>query len=87
LNRSTNKRYEVSSLLVLGSFLVLAAIVSPRLNHDNDSAAVKDDISAFFVVMNSHVSASFNQFMIVLTEYGREVAWIVAGIVLFVFCG
>lgn len=74
-------------MLLLGSFLVLAATVSPRLNHDNDSAALKDDISAFFAIINSHVSASFNQFMIVLTEYGMEVAWTVAGMLLVVFCG
>lgn len=69
------------------SFVVLAAIVSPRVTHDVNSFVLKADTSAFLAVNDSHVSTPFNQFMILLTEYGREVVWIVAGILLFAFGG
>lgn len=82
-----NKKYLAISLILIASFIVLAVLVSPRVNPDGNSGVMKYDASAFLAVNNSHLSGPFNQFMILLTEYGREVVWTVAGVLIFVFGG
>ncbi|HVX01675.1 MAG TPA: phosphatase PAP2 family protein [Nitrososphaera sp.] len=88
LDSNNNKRYLAVSIVLIALFLVVAAMVSPKVNSPGgDSAVVKGDTSAFLAVNNSHLSAQFNQLMILLTEYGREAVWIAAGVLIFVFGG
>ncbi|MEO9363119.1 MAG: hypothetical protein ABI348_04385, partial [Nitrososphaera sp.] len=82
---NNNKKYLAVSLILIASFLVLAILVSPRVNPASNSGVVKYDSSAFLAVNNSHLSSPFNQFMILLTEYGREAVWIATGVLIFVF--
>lgn len=84
---SDSKKYLAVSLALIALFLVVAVLVSPKANPGGNSAVVRGDTSAFLAVNDSHLSTSFNQFMILLTEYGREAVWIVAGVLLFAFGG
>jgi undecaprenyl-diphosphatase len=78
-------KYLISSIFLLISFVLLSVIVSPRLaSYSNISASLKGDTWAFLQI-NNHHSASFNKLMIWLTEYGREVFWIVTILLLFIF--
>ncbi len=69
------------SVILLASFIVLAAIVSLK-----DSPISAADKAAFLAINNSH-SQSLNEFMILLSQYGREVFWIITIILLFIFGG
>ena len=61
-------------------------MVSPKLNHNANSLLISKDTYAFLKINNSHYPA-FNQFMILLTQYGREVVWSIAIILLFIIGG
>ncbi len=65
-------------------FIVLAVLVSPLAN--NNPSIISKDTSAFLKVNNSHVSF-LNQFMVWLTEYGREAFWVITIILLFMLGG
>lgn len=84
---SNDKKYLAVSIVLIALFITVAVLVSPKVNPAGDSAVVKGDASAFLAVNNSHLSAPFNQLMILLTEYGREAVWIAAGILIFIFGG
>ena len=61
-------------------------MISPKFNHTVNSLLISKDTYAFLKINNSHHPA-FNQFMILLTEYGREVVWSIAIILLFIIGG
>ncbi|MCC2649461.1 MAG: rane-associated phospholipid phosphatase [Nitrososphaeraceae archaeon] len=61
-------------------------MVSPKFNHNANSLLISKDTYAFLKINNSHYPA-FNQFMILLTQYGREVVWSIAIILLFIIGG
>lgn len=77
-------KYYAASIIILALFVVLAFLVSPLAN--NNPGIVDKDTSAFLKVNNSHVSF-LNQFMVLLTEYGREAFWIAAIVLLFILGG
>lgn len=80
-------KYLISSIFLIISFVLLSVIVSPRLaSYSNTSSSLKGDTWAFLQI-NNHHSASFNKLMIWLTEYGREVFWIVVILLMFIFGG
>jgi len=67
--------------------VLLAGLVSPRLTSDsNSSPFLKADSWIFLQVNNLH-SSIFNKLMIWLTEYGREVLWVVVIVLLFILDG
>ena len=66
-------------LLVI--FVILSLLVTVK-----DSPLVAADTHAFLAVNNSHVPL-LNKFMVLMTQYGREVFWPVAGILLFFLGG
>lgn len=66
-------------LLVI--FVILALAVSVK-----DSPLVAADTRAFLAVNNSHIP-SLNKFMVLITQYGREVFWPIVGILLFFLGG
>lgn len=85
-------KYLATSVVIFTLFLLFAIIVSPKVNLNSinaryhNSPIVKADSSAFLGINNSH-SPAFNQFMIWLTKYGREVFWPIAIILLFILGG
>jgi undecaprenyl-diphosphatase len=82
-----NKYYLLGfSILLLIFFILFAIMVSPKFNHTTNSLLISKDTYAFLKINNSHYPA-FNQFMILLTEYGREVVWSIAIILLFIIGG
>lgn len=79
-------RYILSSISILGFFILIALIVSPTINHNADTPIIHVDTSAFLQINNLHYS-SFDQFMIWMTMYGREVVWSMVIILLFIVGG
>ena len=86
------KKYFVVSAVILALFVILSILVSPKIkfnggsNNSYPSPIIRADSIAFLDVNNSH-SKILNQLMILLTNYGREVFWPIAIILLFVFGG
>ncbi len=78
-------KFLISSIVILLAFIVLALIVSPKINHGNNSVVNIDKI-AYLDINNFHYSP-INQLMIYLTLYGREVFWVLTIIILFIFGG
>lgn len=79
-------RYILSSISILGFVILIALIVSPTINHNADTPIIHVDTSAFLQINNLHYS-SFDQFMIWMTMYGREVVWSMVIILLFIVGG
>lgn len=79
-------RYLLISILTLAIFVLLAILVSPRVNNNANSSITRVDNIAFLQVNNSHYNA-FNEFMVLMTQYGREVVWSLTIILMFIFGG
>ena len=84
----TYKYYLAISLVVLVSFIVIAAIISPRINGtgDDSSAIIEGDKLVYLQINNAHFEP-LDQIMILFSQYGRGVAWTLTGILLFIFGG
>jgi undecaprenyl-diphosphatase len=86
------KKYFVVSAIILSLFVILSILVSPKIkfngsnNNGYSSPIVRADSISFLDINNSH-SKVLNQFMVLLTNYGREVFWPIAIILLFVLGG
>jgi undecaprenyl-diphosphatase len=83
------KYYLAISLALLVSFIILAVMISPRINDDSNdiySAIVEDDKMIYLQVNNPHFDP-LNQIMLLFSQYGREVAWTLTGVLLFLFGG
>ena len=86
------RRYFTASAIILALFVLLSILVSPKIkfndtsNNSYSSPVIKTDSITFLDVNNSH-SKILNQLMILLTNYGREVFWPIAIILLFVLGG
>jgi membrane-associated phospholipid phosphatase len=74
-------KYHVTAVILLVSFIILAAAVSVK-----DSPITSADKAAFLAINNAHIQ-SLNEFMILLSQYGREAFWIITIILLFIFGG
>ncbi len=83
-------KYFGASFVLLVSFLIIAILVSPKIGFNNTinqhSLIARFDSLAFLDVNNSHYPA-FNQIMILLTKFGREIFWPIAIILLFILGG
>jgi undecaprenyl-diphosphatase len=81
-------RFLVASFILIVSFIILASLVSPRIhtNVHERSFLQNADYSAFLLINDSHYE-HFDQLMVLLTQYGREVVWTLAGILLLIFGG
>ena len=80
-------KYFVASVIVLALFVLIATLVSPRLNPYVNTTLAKSDSIAFLDANNSHFYPAFNKLMIWITEFGREVFWPIAIALLFIFGG
>jgi membrane-associated phospholipid phosphatase len=90
-------KYFVASAIILALFVLLSILVSPKIkingtvssinnNNEYSSPIIRADSISFLDINNSH-SKLLNQFMVLLTNYGREVFWPIAIILLFVLGG
>jgi membrane-associated phospholipid phosphatase len=82
-----NKYYPLGfSILLIFIFILFSIMVSPKLTHNENSLFINKDTSVFLKVNSLH-HPNFDQFMILLTQYGREVVWSIAIILLFIIGG
>ena len=82
---SLNK-YLVISTGALAAFIVLALLVSPKLDIGFARHLREEDTKVFFQVNKQHY-APLDQFMILVTQFGRELVWPIVIVVLFMFGG
>ncbi len=83
------KYYVAISLALLVSFIILAIIISPRISDNSNgtsSAIIEDDKMIYLQVNNPHFDP-INQIILLFSQYGREVAWTLTGVLLFLFGG
>jgi undecaprenyl-diphosphatase len=80
-------KYFAVSFIILALFVLLATLVSPKMNPNAISPISKLDSGAFLDVSNSHYYPAVNKLMIWLTKFGREVFWPLVMILLFIFGG
>jgi undecaprenyl-diphosphatase len=83
----TLNKYFVASLFILALFVLIASLVSPRVIPSANSTIAKSDSIAFLDVNSSHYYPALTILMIWLTQFGREVFWLIAIISLFIFGG
>ncbi|MDR4491192.1 MAG: phosphatase PAP2 family protein [Candidatus Nitrosocosmicus sp.] len=79
---TSNNKHLIISLVCLTLFFVLAIAVSP-VSIFNSRSLSEADYSVFLSVVNSHYQL-FNQFMVYLTLYGREIFWILVIMLFFI---
>lgn len=82
---SLNK-YLVISTGALAAFIVLALLVSPKLDIGFARLLREEDTKVFFQVNKQHY-APLDQFMILITQFGRELVWPIVIVILFMFGG
>jgi undecaprenyl-diphosphatase len=82
---SLNK-YLVISTGALVAFIVLALLVSPKLDI-GFARPLKEDDTKVFLQINMQHYAPLDQFMILITQFGRELVWPIVIVVLFMFGG
>ena len=78
--------YLLASIVALAVFVILAILVSPRVTGNTNSPITKQDYVAFLKVNNLHYHA-LNEFMVLMSRYGREIVWSLTVILLFIFGG
>ena len=82
---SLNK-YLVISIGVLAAFIIFALLVSPKLDIGYLRPLIDVDTEVFLQVNKQHY-APLDQFMILITQFGRELVWPIVIVVLFMFGG
>jgi membrane-associated phospholipid phosphatase len=85
-----NDAYYLASAVLLGSFIVLAIVVSPYTGYDNSKGfpLIELDRISFLQINNGfHDNPFVGQLMVAMTEFGREVFWTVATLLIFIFGG
>ena len=76
-------KYAVVSIILISAFVILALVVSPKSILKSNSLTNQDN--RLFLRINSSHFQVLNQFMIYLTQYGREIFWILTIFFLFIF--
>jgi membrane-associated phospholipid phosphatase len=83
-------KYFAASAVILAFFILITILISPKVHpngiNNGNSPIIRADSSAFLGINNAH-SHVFNQVMIWLTKYGREIFWPIAIMLLFVLGG
>jgi len=82
---SLNK-YLVISICVLAAFIIFALLVSPKLDLGFPRPLREVDTKVFLQINKQHY-APLDQFMILITQFGRELVWPIVIVVLFMFGG
>ncbi len=83
-------KYFGAAFILLVSFIIVALLVSPKVGFNNinnyHSSVARIDSTGFLDINNSHYPA-FNKIMIWLTQFGREIFWPIALLLLFLLGG
>lgn len=66
-------------------FFVLAIMVSPKMGSNYLSAPILNGDRAVFLYVNNYHYTLLNQFMIISSQFGRELFWAIAILILFIF--
>lgn len=80
------KRCFIISMGVLATFFILAFLVSPQADLSLARMFIAEDTNVFLQVNKYHF-ALLDQFMILVTQFGRELVWPITIVVLFIFGG
>lgn len=80
------KRCFIISMFVLATFFILAFLVSPHADLSLARMLIAEDTNVFLQVNKYHF-ALLDQFMILVTQFGRELVWPITIVVLFIFGG
>ncbi len=80
------KRCFMISMCVLATFSILAFLVSPRADLSLARMLIAEDTKVFLQVNKYHF-ALLDQFMILVTQFGRELVWPITIVALFIFGG
>lgn len=73
-------------MCVLATFFILAFLVSPHADLSLARMLIAEDTNVFLQVNKYHF-ALLDQFMILVTQFGRELVWPITIVVLFIFGG
>lgn len=73
-------------MFVLATFFILAFLVSPHADLSLARMLIAEDTNVFLQVNKYHF-ALLDQFMILVTQFGRELVWPITIVVLFIFGG
>ena len=73
-------------MCVLATFFILALLVSPQADLSIARMLIAEDTNVFLQVNKYHF-ALLDQFMILVTQFGRELVWPITIVVLFIFGG
>jgi undecaprenyl-diphosphatase len=73
-------------MYVLATFFILAFLVSPQADLSLARMLIAEDTNVFLQVNKYHF-ALLDQFMILVTQFGRELVWPITIVVLFIFGG
>jgi membrane-associated phospholipid phosphatase len=76
----------VISIGVLTAFIIFALLVSPKLELGFPKPLIEIDTKVFLQINKQHY-APLDQFMILVTQFGRELVWPIVIVVLFMFGG
>ena len=74
------------SIGVLAAFIIFALLVSPKLDIGFLRPLIDVDTEVFLQINKQHY-APLDQFMILITQFGRELVWPIVIVVLFMFGG
>jgi undecaprenyl-diphosphatase len=80
------KRCFIISMCVLATFFILAFLVFPRANLSFAQMLIAEDTKVFLQANKYHF-VLLDQFMILVTQFGRELVWPITIVVLFIFGG
>lgn len=80
------KRCFIISMCVLATFFILTFLVSPRADLSLAQMLIAEDTKVF-LQFNKYHFALLDQFMILVTQFGRELVWPITIVVLFIFGG
>ena len=80
------KRYLIISICVLTTFFIVAFLISPRSHFSLTQMLVAADTKVFLQVNEYHF-APLDHFMILVTQFGRELVWPITIAALFLLGG
>ena len=78
-------KYIFTSIICIAAFIILGVMLSPKLGYQNQDVIEFDEAMSSFIY-NSH-SNLIDDFMIVLSTYGREIVWAAVIVFMSIFTG
>lgn len=78
-------RYILAAIICVAVFMIVGFALSPKLGHQNP-AVIKLDEAITSLFYNAH-SGNIDDFMILLSMYGREIVWSAVIVFLGIFAG